>query len=66
MNEYKNFLPSQGPNKDAVPLRSIIKDDGQTTVSVFVLENNFGIAYKHKSIVEPHIYVISEILSNCS
>ena len=28
MNEFKNFLPSLGPNKDAVPLRSIIKDDG--------------------------------------
>lgn len=66
MNEFKNFLPSMGQGKDSVPLRSIVKDSGNTMVCSFVLDNNFGIAYKHKSIVEPHIYVISELLPNCS
>ncbi len=65
MNEFKNFLPSMGAGKDAVPLRTILKDSGETIVCSFVLENNFGVAYKHKSIVEPHIYVLSELLPTC-
>lgn len=65
MNEIKNFLPSMGPGQDAIALRAVMKDDGQTIVISFVVDNTFGIAYQNKQVREPNIYLLQDILPNC-
>lgn len=65
MTEFKNFLPSLGPGKDPVALRSILKDNGETLVVSFMVENTFGVAFQHKSIKEPHVYLLPEVAPGC-
>ena len=65
MTEYKNFLPSMGPGKDPIALRSIMKDNGDTIVVSFLVDNTFGVAYQHKSIKEPHPYVLEDVAPGC-
>jgi hypothetical protein len=65
MTEYKNFLPSLGPGKDQVALRSVMKDNGDTIVVSFIVDNMFGVAYQHKSIKEPHVYLLPEVAPGC-
>jgi hypothetical protein len=62
MKDYKTFLPSNGPGKDSVALRALLRDEGRTIVVSFVLDNVFGIAYLHKTLVEPDIYLLSDLL----
>lgn len=65
MTEFKNFLPSLGPGKDPVALRSILKDDGETLVVSFMVDNTFGVAYQHKSLKEPHVYLLADAAPGC-
>lgn len=65
MTEYKNFLPTLGPGKDPVALRSIMKDGGETMVVTFMVENTFGVAYQHKALREPNIYLLADVAPKC-
>jgi hypothetical protein len=65
MTEYKNFLPSLGPGKDPVALRSIMRNGGETLVVSFMVDNTFGVAYQHKSLKEPNIYLLADVAPRC-
>lgn len=65
MTEYKNFLPTMGPNKDPVALRAVTKNSGDKIVVSFIVDNTLGVAYMHKSIREAHVYLLPEVAPGC-
>lgn len=65
MTEYGNFLPTLGPNKDPVALRTVMKDNGEKIVVSFIVDNTFGVAYQHKAIKEAHVYLLPEVAPGC-
>lgn len=65
MTEIKNFLPSMGPGKDAIPLRAVMKDNGRTILVSFAVDNSFGLAYHNKTLREPDPYVLNALLPRC-
>lgn len=65
MIEYKNFLPSIGPNQDAIPLRALMKPDMRTIIISFIVDGIVGIAYLNPEVKEPNVYTLVELLPKC-
>lgn len=65
MTEHGNFLPTLGPNKNPVALRTVMKDDGEKIAVSFIVDNTFGMAYQHKAIKEAHVYLLPEVAPGC-
>ena len=65
MSEIKNFLPSMGAGKDSIGFRALMKDSGRTILISFLLDTAMGLAYLNKTVREPNIYVLTEILPSC-
>ena len=65
-NEIKNFLPSYGSDKEALPLRVVMKDGGRVILIYFIVDNQSCLAFLGEGQTEPDIYFVEDLLKRCT
>jgi hypothetical protein len=63
--EMKAFLPSNGKDKDGIPLRAVMKDNGKSIMTYFIIEDIFAISILHGN-TEPDNHILEEVLPQCT
>lgn len=58
--ELPNFLPSFGKNKDGVAMRGVMKDQGQTILLYFFIEDQLSIAFWNGT-SDPDIHFVEDL-----
>lgn len=59
--EMKGFLPSNGKDKDGIPLRAVMKDAGKSILTYFIIEDIFALSILHGN-TEPDNLMLEEVL----